>query len=403
VSAGSPGGRLRAAPRWRSTGRAGGPPSGGPPRRRRSAAGLAIAALAVARKDITSALAERAFTFTTIIIPINYLILFTIIAASGARAPIAVVMRDHGPAAQALVSSMRNARSFKLHVVGAKQAAQMFDAGTAVGIVTVPASLDADLRVGRRVALPVTLNNLNVDFTNDIRRALPLSINAYIEAHYPRQLPVRTREVDLHRTEAGFLQYVAVSSLVIAVALGGMLQAGTLAAREFETGTLKMLLLAPADRLAVQCGRILAGMVLGLPPILLLLAITVGVIGITPANIGELLLDTVVVLFLFVAIGNLVGNLVRRRPAVIPLCAGIGTPLFAAGGAFIPVTWEHPVISVIAHAMPTYYALAVFHHAFYAVSSTPQGTLVNLGALLAMAVITIAFSTRRIVRYEVTQ
>ena len=38
-----------------------------------------------------------------------------------------------------------------------------------------PASLDADLRVGRRVALPVTLNNLNVDFTNDIRRALTVA------------------------------------------------------------------------------------------------------------------------------------------------------------------------------------------------------------------------------------
>jgi ABC-2 type transport system permease protein len=359
------------------------------------------AALGVARKDLRSARAERAFMFTTIIIPINYLILFAIIAASGARAPIALVMDDNGPAAQSLLHAMRTSNSFVVHVVDDQKANSMFDQGTAVAVVTFPPTIDADIAAGRQVTIPVTINNLNVDFTDDIRRALPLSINTFVAAKYPDQLPVQTQELDLHPHEPGYLQYVAVSSVVIAVAIGGMLPAGTIAAREYETGTLKALLLAPPNRAVVQCGRVMAGIVLGTLPVVALLAITIGLIGLRPVHPQELAVATAVVMVLFVSIGNLVGNLVRRRPAVIPLCAGIATPLFAVGGAFIPVSWEHPVVTVAAHFSPTYYGLALFQHAFYGVASTPQGFAVNLAVLVAAAAGVIALTTWMMARYEV--
>ncbi|MBV9668269.1 MAG: hypothetical protein JO327_09085, partial [Nitrososphaeraceae archaeon] len=53
--------------------------------------------LSMAKKDIRSSLTERAFMVTSIIIPINFLLLFLLFALTGGLAPTAVVLEDHGP------------------------------------------------------------------------------------------------------------------------------------------------------------------------------------------------------------------------------------------------------------------------------------------------------------------
>ena len=52
---------------------------------------------AMALKDIKSTLTERAFMLTSIIIPINFLLLFLLFALTGGQAPTAVVLEDNGP------------------------------------------------------------------------------------------------------------------------------------------------------------------------------------------------------------------------------------------------------------------------------------------------------------------
>jgi hypothetical protein len=58
----------------------------------------------MALKDIKSTLTERAFMLTSIIIPINFLLLFLLFALTGGQAPTAVVLKDNGPYAQQLLS-----------------------------------------------------------------------------------------------------------------------------------------------------------------------------------------------------------------------------------------------------------------------------------------------------------
>ena len=222
--------------------------------------------LSLMAKDIRVSLADRAFTFTSIIIPVNYLFLFMIVAASGAKAPVAVVMNRDGVVSRQVLQAVTNSRSFVIHVLPAAKAERRLHEGSVVAVITLPTSLDTDVPAGRPVALPVQVNNLNVDYTDDIRRALPLSIVTYTALHHPEKLPLSSTEHDLHATEPSYARYVAVSSVVIAVAIGGMLAAGTLAAREHEEGTLKILLPSPCRRGVQQAAHVAAGMVLGLIP-----------------------------------------------------------------------------------------------------------------------------------------
>src|ERR1700730_13877983 len=91
---------------------------------------------AVAAKDIRSALTERLFTLTSIIIPINFLILFLLFVLTGGQAPTAVVMEDSGPYAQQFLSAMQGARSFTITETSAADAQRLMSQGQIVAVVT---------------------------------------------------------------------------------------------------------------------------------------------------------------------------------------------------------------------------------------------------------------------------
>jgi ABC-type Na+ efflux pump permease subunit len=152
----------------------------------------------MALKDIKSSLTERAFMLTSIIIPINFLLLFLLFALTGGQAPTAVVLEDNGPYAQQLLSAMEHSHSFIIQQTTAFNAKKLMQLGQIVAIVTIPTNFDSALKNGSQVELPIAINNLNVDFTNDIRRAVPLAITSFYASAFPHQVVVRAHEIDTY-------------------------------------------------------------------------------------------------------------------------------------------------------------------------------------------------------------
>src|SRR5438876_11354796 len=128
------------------------------------------------KKDIKSALTERVFTIIGIFVPVNVLILMSLFVLSGGQAPTAVVMHDTGPYAQQFYDAMAHAHSFILQKNSAQEAEALIQAGRIVTVITIPADFDARIQRNEPVQVDVQINNLNTDFTNDIRRGVPLSI-----------------------------------------------------------------------------------------------------------------------------------------------------------------------------------------------------------------------------------
>jgi len=343
---------------------------------------------AVAIKDIRSALTERLFTSISVIVPLNFLLLFLLFVLTGGQAPTAVVLEDRGPYAQQFLAAMQDAHSFLLHVTTADDAQRMLSQGRIVAIVTVPANFDAALNAGQSVTLPVLINNLNVDFTNDIRRAVPLAITSFYAQAFPDQVVVRANEIDVHVQDTDYIQYLSVSIVVISLLVGGLLQAGTGAAREYESGTIKEVLLAPASRWAIEVGKLLGALALNALSAGLVLAVVVLVLGVWPIHWGEVLGFTLLAMLTFVALGLLIGTLVRKRTAVIPLSLGLGLPVFFISGAFGPVQWGSAALAIVSRLQPVYYAIALFQHAFHDFETTPTPLATNtLVLVISTAVI----------------
>jgi ABC-type transport system involved in multi-copper enzyme maturation permease subunit len=174
--------------------------------------------------------------------------------------------------------------------------------------------------------------------------------------------------------------------------IGGLIQAGTNAAREYEKQTIKELLLAPASRWAIEAGKVLGAVLLSVASAVVVLAVVVLVFQVYPVHWGEVVGFALLVIAIFVAFGVLLGTLVRRQQALIPLSLGIALPVFFLSGAFGPVGWGTAAGAAIAHALPVYYAIGVFQHAFHGYNTTETSPLVNALVLLAFAAAAVVLS-----------
>lgn len=338
------------------------------------------------KKDIKSGLTERTFTIISTILPLNFLILLSLFVISGGLAPTAVVMQDTGPYAQRFYNAMNNARSFVLQKATAQKAHDLILSGQIVAVITIPADFDARIQQNQPVQVGVQINNLQTDFTNDIRRAVPLSITSFYAKAFPDLVTVTPHERDAYRQDTDYIPYLTVSILVIGLVAGGLLQSGPAAAKEWENATMKELLLSPASRWAIVVGKMLAAFVMSLVSVLLILAVLIFVIGVRPAHWDEVIGFTLLTLVIFIALGTLLGTLIKQRQAFTALAFGSAIPLFFLSGPFGPISFQTVSAQVIAKIFPVYYAIVLQQHAFHNFTLDTYGVTTNTLILCAYAV-----------------
>ncbi len=348
---------------------------------------------ACTKKDIKSALIERTFTFLSLFLPVNFLILMSLFVLGGGQAPTAVVMQDTGPYAQQFYTAMSHAHSFRLQQASAAEAEALINGGRIVAVVTIPPDFDQRIRQNQPVQVDVQVNNLNTDFTNDIRRAVPLSITSFYARAFPNIVTVVPGEHDFYAQDTDYLPYLTVSILVIAVMIGALLPAGTGAAREWEKETMKELLLSPAPRWAMLLGKMLGAFLLSLASVVLVLLILVVVVGVWPVHWYEVIGFNLLTLAIFIALGTFLGTVLKRRQPVVALAFGTSIPLFFLSGAFGPISFTTPAIQVLAQLFPVYYAIVLQQHAFHNFTLNTLGTGVNVLILCGYAVLAIVLAT----------
>lgn len=340
---------------------------------------------ACAKKDIKSALTERVFIIISVFLPLNFLVLFSLFVLGGGAAPTAVVMQDTGPYAQQFYAAMSHAHSFRLQQATASAAHTLIETGRIVAVVTVPADFDTRIQNNQSIQVDVQVNNLNTDFTNDIRRAVPLSITTFYAKAFPHLVNITTSEHDLYVQDTDYIPYLAVSILVIALVVGGLIQSGTAAAREWENATMKELLLSPASRSAMVVGKMLAAFIMSLSSVIVVLAVLIIIIGVHPAHWGEVIGFTALTLAIFIAFGTLLGTLIKQRLAFVALAFGVSLPLFFLSGAFGPISFNTQAIQILAQLFPVYYAIVLQQHAFHNFTLNTYGIGVNVLILCAYA------------------
>lgn len=344
-------------------------------------------------KDLKSALTERAFLFQMAIIAPNYCVLAVLFALAGSNAPTAIVLQDRGPYAQQMVQALAAAHSFHLEEASAAQATALMNAGEIVAIVTIPADFEQRLEQQQPVQIGLVVNNLHVDMTDDVRRGVRLAIITFSHRVFPNEATIEPVEQDAYPSDTGYIAFLSVSTLVLGIMVGGLLQAGAASAREWEKATMKAMLLSPAPRWAIAVGKMLAAWILSLGTGAVVLAFLMLVIGDWPVNWPLMLLTTMLTSALFVAMGTALGYLLRQRQTLTLLARGSSVPLFFLSGMFAPLSFSTPWVQFLGRLFPVHYLIVLEQYSFLGYWTNTLGVGGNLLVLGGFGVAFVVLTT----------
>src|SRR5207249_11920607 len=108
--------------------------------------------------------------------PSNCVYDYIILWGSGSRAePIAIVVHDNGPEAQKLIKILSDSDAFKITMLTTEQqnADEALKQLRVAAVITIPGNFDVTFDTHKPDPVVIHINNLNLDFTNDLRRSLP--------------------------------------------------------------------------------------------------------------------------------------------------------------------------------------------------------------------------------------
>lgn len=321
-------------------------------------------------KDLRVWLRQPVTIVATFAPPLAFLLVQFLGAESVGRSPVALVDLDKGPQGTQIARAIRNANVFRLQEVDTARAQALLKNLDVVAVVTIPVGFSQSLEAHQGTTIDVTVNNLNLDFTNDIRRAVPDAITRYYIAQGD-QSPIKITmvEADLRQRDIQMFQYAVLPTVVLLLIVSGLISGGIATAREWESSTVKELLLSPASGGAIIAGKVLAGFVTSFALGVLVLLAAYGLGWIYPQGIYWL--DMVLVLGLVALVGAslgvAVGAALRRIMPVIAISINLALYLFFLAGGVGVLAFEPLWLQNIAAFVPLTYGnhalqMALFYH-----------------------------------------
>ena len=336
---------------------------------------------------------QKWFVFLTALASLSFLVMVCLFGLTGSYAPVAFIDNDKGPLSRQFKENLLQAyHSFALKDMSLTQAQESLLSGKLAGIITIPAGFSKDVGSGHTIPIKLQIDNVNVDLTNDIQRALPAAI---VDFGWKNSFPgvrVQMVEHDVIPHDTFYIPYLVVSALALdAMVIAGIL--GAMAtAREIERKTLKLLRLSPASLNAVLAGKLAVSAFVASAALALTLLVIVfgyGVVPVAPVTTVAVLLLCVAI---FTCLGAWLGVLLKRTMVVVPLMFGLAMPFYIDSGALEPTRFDGQSIWLVAHLSPIYYAVGVLEWAFHGLHVTPElpGTdlLILLGIAFAAIILT---------------
>ena len=344
-------------------------------------------------------LGSRGFVALTALAAVSFLAMVSLFGLTGSYAPVALIDRDGGSLARRFVEALDGAHhSFALKYMSEEAAEAALGSGRLVGIITIPAGFSDAVARGTTVAVDVRIDNVNVDLTNDVQRALPAAIVGFARQHRFPGTSVEMVEHDVWPHDTGYIPYLAVSALALdAMVIAGIL--GAMAtAREWERATVKLLRLSPASPAIVLAGKLcVAATVAAGALALALLVIEVGY-GVVPIARWATVFALLACVAIFTSVGAWLGALLKRTLAAVPLLFGLAMPFYVDSGALEPTRFDGEAIWALAHLSPVYYAVGVLEWAFHGLHVTPEPVWVDLLVLVVIAVVAVILTLGRLAR-----
>ena len=325
-----------------------------------------------------------------LLMPLTYVLVVWLGAAAVGQSPVALVAQDPGPLAQQMAHSFQQAQVFRLSVVDAATAQQLYNNLEVAAIVTIPADFDAEVDAGERAPIMVQADNLNLDLTNDLRRAVPDAISVYYAQQTPDPLEITIDEHNLRSQDVAVEQFAILPMIALLLLAHALISSGIATAREWEDQSIKELLLSPVSYAAILLGKVLAGFLstCGLGLMLFALGYALGWTRPQGWGVGTVILVIALMSLFATGLGLTLGSALRRVQSVTSLATTCSVWLFFLSGGIGVIQFEPDWLKRVASFDPlTYGTHALQMATFYASADQLGRDLAVLAASTGVVVV----------------
>jgi ABC-2 type transport system permease protein len=309
-----------------------------------------------------------------IVPPLGMLVLVKVLTLAVTVQPVALVIEDRAPPALVVAHFIEDdTESYQLVVTSKSRAQHLLDEQRVAAVITIPEGFSAAVDRGRAV-LDYTLNNVSIDFADDIRRSVDRSVARFDAPQLgssvasrpgseglvvPNPYRVDIAETNLRHTDVPFDTYQVLPVLLLLIISLGVLGGALLGSRDHERTTITFLRLTPLPHSSFVAGRLLG-------TLLATLAIAAPVVaaltwlgnidppaGHWPPFLGVLVATAI----LSAALGVLIGATLRRSTTVALVGVTVSSYLFFLGGGFTTIAFLPAWLRTISRGVPTRYAI----------------------------------------------
>jgi len=314
--------------------------------------------------------------------PIAMYFLVAVLTEAVTEQPVALVTLGQGPQSKAMASIIeQDTDAYMLTVTTAPRAEEMLERQEVAAVIVIPADFDERVSTGN-ATVNLTLNNTDIDFSDDIRRSVDRSVSRFDAPQLgasvaataddegvtiPNPYRVDIDERSLRETDVSFESYQTQPVLLLVIINVAMVGGALLGTRDRERRTAALLHVMPVSPVQRVLGRMLA----------IVVATSVVLAGFVawitwrgwihmpqghwPAFVGVLLATTVMAS----GLGVLLGAAFRRSTSVALASVLAATYLFFLGGGFTTIVFLPEWLQDVSRAIPTRYAIDAMRQALF--------------------------------------
>jgi len=309
--------------------------------------------------------------------PIAMMVILATLSLAVTQQPVALVVQGNGPASTRMTQIIENdTDAYYLTVANASAASALLRDQEVAAVITIPSTFDSNVANGTGKVL-ITINNVDFDFSDDLRRSIDRSIVQFdapsliseglVNASTPNVYHVALDEQYLRQTNVDWFHYQLVPIFVLLTLNVGLVGTAILCALDEESKTARMLVLSPQRTSVLVSGRILGGVFvcfgIVIPSVLLS-----ALIGFISLPIGQL--PALFGIFLGTALcasgtGAIIGTSVRGTRYVALLSSITATYLFFLGGGFTAIEFVPRWLQNLSAFIPTRYSIDALRQALF--------------------------------------
>ena len=338
------------------------------------------------RTQLTSFRRAPVTTLLTILLPLNLLVLLSLFALTGYRAPTALVYLEDSPTAHAFADALAASHhSFDLRPMSLDQAKSQLARGKLVAMIEIPIGFEEYIKSGEQGFVYMKVDNVNVDLAEDVRRAVRAAAVIFAQQQHMSDIKITPLLRDTLPHDTGYVQYLGVSSIALAAVIAGGVLGGIVTAREWEQGTARLLRLSPGGARPVLAGRLFAAALVGFIASGLTALTVIYGYGVPVHHPFEVMAALACTVGCATMLGGVLGAFLKKTLVITPLILGITLPFYLDSGALEPQRFDGEKLFWFAHFSPTYYGVGAMEHAFHGLVVTPESVPVLLGVLVLTA------------------